>query len=768
MNTLLNVGDIYNQVAGVDSHVYLVLYDSWGNRISTGSADIELALLGVGVEWGTILPYDTTPGLPNEYHYRGFYTTNNNYYSNIYGLVVDHQDGSYDITYNAPKAGEYVLRLALTQPGLNVTYFNNTLLGYLFNGDNSRSGIAAARGFPAINFGSSISWTGDVGGRPGAQGDRTLTGTYYDRFLTRVEPFVYLDLRYNVTRHRFMNDTDTAVHTKFNFREVYWSARWSGLITPEYAEEYVFTIEMDENSAVQVRIGGVGAMLNSTNLGTVVCDGANISRLTGVYQFTDARSREFTMDYVHYTEESFVALYWQSLSTPYSLVPASAYSHWRNISHYNTTIHPNALCSSCSTVYGEGLLHATAAEKASFTLYARDSFGNLLQTGGEVVSAFAVGRDGIVFRGDVTDYGNSTYLVEYIAVSAGDYLLYVTVGCCPPHPNVGVKGEIEQVGPLLVGGAPFPLQVSSANVNYGRSIVTGVGAVGGIAGTILRFTVSYRDIYNNPTSHIYDNSVLNNSEFVSVSFVDIAKGESVRAAVISYTAHAGSFVVDYNMTVAGTYAMSVTFKDMQTYAVTAVIGSPFVVVITSNAVWPSHTVLTGLGMMQATRNRTTAFRVQLFDRFKNAYRVGGTRLYVRLDGDARFSIKSLMVIPLCTDDRDGTLVCSYAPTVTGHHHLIVRVLQTAMPNSTDTSSVPLTGGSGLVGNYYVYSSPFPENFMVDESDSPTRPTFRGLILKSHFHGQTVMWFRSLLPKAQCYSIIYRLREHIQQLSGQDT
>ena len=64
-------GDTYNQVAGVDSFVNIILYDAWKNRITTGNNYLELVLLGVAVEWGTIQPWGTTPGLPNAHHYKG-------------------------------------------------------------------------------------------------------------------------------------------------------------------------------------------------------------------------------------------------------------------------------------------------------------------------------------------------------------------------------------------------------------------------------------------------------------------------------------------------------------------------------------------------------------------------------------------------------------------------------------------------------------------------------------------------------------------------
>merc|ERR1719329_1782296 len=188
------------------------------------------------------------------------------------------------------------------------------------------------------------------------------------------------------------------------------------------------------------------------------------------------------MDYAHFESDAKLVLYWASPSTAKAAVPASAFKNWKNISHYNLTIHPAALCSICSTVYGDALNQAQVAQKMSFVVYARDRYDNLLQKGGHDLSMVAVGFDGVHFRGDVTDYGNSTYLIEYYPTTAGVYRMYVMIGPKQAHPDVGIAASLEKMQHLMVRGSPFLLDIVSSKVHPQRTVAVGPGLVGGTVG----------------------------------------------------------------------------------------------------------------------------------------------------------------------------------------------------------------------------------------------------------------------------------------------
>lgn len=602
--------------------------------------------------------------------------------------LVDHRNGQYSLTYNVPTAGDYVLRLALAEDGLNATYFNGTDFGVLFDRNfNDRAFELGTQGRPE-NLRTSVSWTGDLGRRPGARGDLG-EGTYLNRYTTRKEQNISVDLRNIDMNDDYMKNADRAL---YKFRDEYWSVIWTGMITPEVAEVYTFTAEIDSGSTVSVRIGGQGLEFNHTRPGALVLNvtgAGGIAEASGRFNFTDMKYREFEVRFVHYTGDAVLKFYWESPSTSRRLIPTTAFHHWRNISHFNTTIHPAPLCSACSTAYGAALQQAQVAVKKSFWVYARDSFSNLLQVGGHEPSMVAVGKDGVAFRGDVTDYGNSTYLIEYYPTQAGEFRMYVSIGCCAPHPNIGYTREVQELAPLLIQGAPFLLTVSPAPVDQSRTVAVGRGLVGGTAGEVLSFSTLYRDIHNNPTT------AKNPSETqFDIVFYDQVTSSEVKPSMLHTEHSASNSTTTYLLTRAGKYLMYVYLKaDVVGRASTQIIASPFQVTIFPTKADPSHTVCRGVGLRQASAggNRSTSFEIQLYDEYDNNLITGGNRLYVRLEGDAAYLQPRLDVIPSCQDTQNGRSVCTYAPVYRGPHQLTIRLLN---------NSIARPGGLGLTAVYY--------------------------------------------------------------------
>ncbi len=756
-------GDIYDTVAGYTHTMYLDLRDAYGNILTSGGYAMELVLYGVASEWGTILPWGTTPGLPNEYHYTGFYTPGA---LNFYGDWVDHGNGSLMVTHNATISGVYVSRYSIALPGLNATYFNTThTFGYL--SDDNFNPIDGSRyedthGSRAVNLANQISWTGDIGGRPhegngnysGGRGGLGL-GSYYHMFKSRTEDNVDFDLTEAVGSREigFDQETKSAFTREEKFREAYWSARWTGLITPVYREEYRFSVEVDPYSTVRLLIGGRGTAINSSlgdstqaqvlYVGNTLSNSTEIKSISGTYNFTDTLSREIVLEYVHESGDSYMTLMWESPSTKVETVPSSAFSHWVNITHTNTTVHPAEISPIDSTAYGDSLHEGVAGTLHSFTLYARDQYGNLRQVGGEVPSMVAVGSQGAQFRGNVTDYGNSTYLVEYYAPVAGDYRMYVTVGCCPAHPNVGLAAELREFRDLglLIKGSPFELHISANKVSPLRTTAFGEGVLGGIAGSPTSFDVLFRDLHGNPTTLGEDFTA---GAYIRAEFTDIATGrifdDSSTEESISYgtlLASSSKSVVTYNFSRAGEYKMSVYYGSeahdngtYMTHTESEIFGSPFRVRVIPGAADASKTLCRGLGLRQAAENKSASFEIQLFDAYANKLITGGDKIYVRLNGDRSFR-KDETVVPKCYDNLNGRYKCSYVARHNGYHELDVRILH---------ASTSQPGGLGLLGNYF--NSPqalinidgddamAPNTYTrVDEKVSFSWPT--GIILPMH-------------------------------------
>lgn len=662
-------GTLYDNIAGVTAKVDLQLRDYFGNILQQGGTEIELALIGVAAEWGTVQPYGPNQGLPNAFNYKGFYAG----YPTYYGSVADHLDGSYTLSYRAEQAGQYVMRLALAEAGLNATYFNDTHFGLLT--DNSFASVEfvqSLQGRP-VNYGSSWSWTGDLAGPLGIDGSRD-GNSYYGKYTSVVadSPSVVLstaDPREYVTA--------TGFH---NFRQQYWSVRFTGMITPKVSEMHKFSVELDDDSDVKVWVGGVGAEVNMSSPGQLVLDVRRLQGLrTGLYNFTDLKHREIVVEFIHYTGDARLQISWEAISLPKQIIPGDVFTHWRNISHFNTTIHPAPLCSHCSTSFGDARYNAQVGHDHSFLVYARDTFGNLRQTGGDKPTMLAVGNDGVAFRGKITDYGNSTYLIRYYPTTSGTFRMFVSMGCCAPPTAVGYPSELQDIAPLLIQGAPFVLTVRPDALSSDRSVAVGKGLFGGMAGMNLSFTVMHRDRYNNPTT------VDPNALMVLVDISNAVNGDMMIPAVLEVNKSAGNTSVTFQLTRAGTYSLSIKLNGR------AVLASPFAITISPAPADALMAVCRGLGVRQASTNRSAAFEIALHDRFQNALVVGGGKFFIRLQGDADFISSSLAVTPACVDNLDGTTSCSYLPVYPGPHHLMVKLLR---------QPVDHPGGAGLLGSYY--------------------------------------------------------------------
>ncbi len=66
-----STGTLYDNIAGVTGTVRIQTRDVFRNLITIGGHSLELALLGVAVQWGTEEPFTPLQGRANEYYYRG-------------------------------------------------------------------------------------------------------------------------------------------------------------------------------------------------------------------------------------------------------------------------------------------------------------------------------------------------------------------------------------------------------------------------------------------------------------------------------------------------------------------------------------------------------------------------------------------------------------------------------------------------------------------------------------------------------------------------
>jgi hypothetical protein len=413
------------------------------------------------------------------------------------------------------------------------------------------------------------------------------------------------------------------------------------------------------------------------------------------------------------------------------------------------------------------------AVKKSFLIYGRDEFGNLRQSGGEVPSMVAFGKYGIAFRGAVTDYGNSTYLMEYYPTQAGEFHMYVTIGCCTPAPSVGQHAEAAfmRSTDLLITGAPFLLTVDPAAVAPSRSVAVGHGVVGTTVGEKTAFYVLLRDIHNNPTTSEAPGQV-SDSMKLEIVFQDSLTLDIVQPASLSIVYHKENVTVEYSHTRAGTYLMSAKLTVVTSIPgrnafeapfvsrlEESIIGSPFTILMNPDVADPSRTVCRGLGLRQALVGSTASFEIQLFDRFNNNLVVGGDKFFIRVFGDyvpVGSSREANAAVPVCVDSTAGTYKCQYSLLWPGAHNISVLWL---------TSSETHPGGSGLWGSYYgALNGAQPYLERLDSGVSITSPNGTIIPLQAengHLPlggaGQSIRWVGYIVsPRTDKFNILMRL------------
>lgn len=155
------------------------------------------------------------------------------------------------------------------------------------------------------NLGSTISWTGDVGGPVSAMGNQGAS-SYQAKFLSRVDGNLSFDLRHQVVEQFMGSEQDGS---RYRARNHFWSARWTGIILAPVAELFKFSVDIDSDSSLQLRVGGVGNEFNVSQPGVTVL---NISHgaagdTFGFYNFSGSvLSREVVVEYAHFSGDPYL------------------------------------------------------------------------------------------------------------------------------------------------------------------------------------------------------------------------------------------------------------------------------------------------------------------------------------------------------------------------------------------------------------------------------------------------------------------------------
>jgi hypothetical protein len=209
---------------------------------------------------------------------------------------------------------------------------------------------------------------------------------------------------------------------------------------------------------------------------------------------------------------------------------------------------------------------------------------------------------------------------------------------------------------------PFRITVDPGAVDATKSDILG-NINGGVAGQPLNITILGKDAFNNVNP--------NNNPPATFTASFNNGGASASSSFIGN----GTYLIQYTLTTARTYTMTVTYNG----TAQQVKGSPFnAVTITPALPEPSASVASGTGIVGGTAGTTLTAVVLVRDRFQNnitSNLPAGYQLTGFWDKPAAGNNVTFTVQP------DGTLAGSYAISTAGTYRLTIVMAPTGLPIS---------------------------------------------------------------------------------------
>eukprot|EP00960_Hanusia_phi_P062334 765116-Hanusia_phi.AAC.3 len=158
-----------------------------------------------------------------------------------------------------------------------------------------------------------------------------------------------------------------------------FSARWTGYIQMNNTEVYTFTTNCDYGVTLQV-----GSMK--------IIDqwGSNASYYSGMFTATSGVLYDFIFEYQTQGPISFCTLSFSSPSTSQQIIPSSQFfveAQTVNGGEVPLDTLPTLISATVSTINGSGLSLATAGITASFTVIAKDMYGNVRDSCADILFA---------------------------------------------------------------------------------------------------------------------------------------------------------------------------------------------------------------------------------------------------------------------------------------------------------------------------------------------------------------------------------------------
>ncbi len=467
-----------------------------------------------------------------------------------------------------------------------------------------------------------------------------------------------------------------------------FSARWIGFIQPTQSTVYTFRTVLaglqPNVEKYRLYIDNVLGMDSWTVAVVATNPTYSLALVAGVaYELKlDYRCTAGTTD----TDAKGVRLDWAYPSNAMAAVPSTALylpSHVTN-SPSSVTVRPSGTCAALSSISSatSSLNTATAGLTSTFTVSARDTYGNVKSLGGDSLRVTLSGAGSA--SGVVVDNSDGTYLVTYVTSRTGTYDMTV------------------MLGPSQVATSPFRIITQPARRHFQSSVARGASltlATAGVAGT---FTITVLDRHGNYQPFRWTGNdpllVCSLADGTSItSSVDAASPVIAGAAVTSVstptTLDSPLVYMSYAVTRSGSYGLFVNGSAFREDG--AVGGSPFSLVVVPHIACAAASIPRGSGLSLATSGVSASFTVSIADGYTNARTVGGDVVasWVRVDPS---STGTADIVATTTDSSNGKHSVSYVAT---------KAAPSTLQSQSSRLWAQLVAGGGLVATYFDGTNP---------------------------------------------------------------
>ena len=313
-----------------------------------------------------------------------------------------------------------------------------------------------------------------------------------------------------------------------------------------------------------------------------------------------------------------------------------------NSSPFQLIVSPNVLCSSSSVATGQGLTLATSGISSSFTITARDTYGNDLAQSVSPVNAIFSGGSIPNFAASSRYLGAGKFVSAFTATVSGTFSLSISVVYNP------------------IRSSPIPVQVVTALACAAKTIVYGNMLTLSTAGSLTRFSICAKDEFSNSLT-------------ASTPAFDAVATSSLTTVALQVLSLSGcEHAFTYVPTVSGTYSLRISLvKDNSININQSVRNSPFSTNVLAAVSFPSRSVISVVP--SAVAGVKAIITVRSKDMYSNLRSSGSDTLSLRIADSA-----SAVVAPSTVADLgNGVYEASFLSTLSGTFSIVASMQTTA-------------------------------------------------------------------------------------------